>query len=125
VTTALRNVCVFDGGHLTEPTTVVLDGDLITAVDGAATGTVGEIVDGGGATLLPGLFDAHVHLGSPEDLAHLAECGITTALDMACWPPERVNSFRGTCPTSAAPACPPSAPAATTRTCPACPPRRS
>ena len=91
--TALTNVRVFDGVRLTEPTTVVIDGPLIGA---DATGA--ENVDCHGATLLPGLFDAHVHLNFPDDLIHLAEYGITTALDMACWPPKRVDSFRGQVP---------------------------
>jgi imidazolonepropionase-like amidohydrolase len=91
--TALVNVRVFDGTRLSEPATVVIDG---TVIGTDATGA--ETVDCGGATLLPGLFDAHVHLIFPEDLTNLADHGITTALDMACWPPERVNSFRGRVP---------------------------
>jgi imidazolonepropionase-like amidohydrolase len=90
---ALTNVRVFTGTTLTEPTTVILDGDVIgTDPTGAA------IVDCAGTTLLPGLIDAHVHLIVPDDLAALARHGITTALDMACWPVERVNSFRGQVP---------------------------
>ncbi|MGW5636486.1 amidohydrolase family protein [Streptomyces sp. NPDC003832] len=91
--TALRNVRVFDGTRLTEPTTVVIDGAVIGA---DATGA--EDVDCAGATLLPGLFDAHVHLILPDDLTALAGHGITTALDMACWPAARVDSFRGRVP---------------------------
>ncbi|MEU3509671.1 amidohydrolase family protein [Streptomyces longwoodensis] len=91
--TALTGVRVFDGTRLTEPTTVIIDGAVIgTDASGA------ENVDCQGATLLPGLIDAHVHLIFPDDLTHLAEYGITTALDMACWPPERVTSFRGRVP---------------------------
>ncbi|MFJ9173691.1 amidohydrolase family protein [Streptomyces sp. NPDC102360] len=91
--TALGNVRVFDGSRLSEPTTVVIDGSVIGT---DATGA--ETLDCGGATLLPGLFDAHVHLIFPDDLTNLARHGITTALDMACWPPERVDSFRGGVP---------------------------
>ncbi|WP_284748953.1 amidohydrolase family protein [Amycolatopsis sp. RTGN1] len=91
--TALTGVRVFDGAGLTEPTTVVVDGALIgTDVTGA------EALDCAGATLLPGLFDAHVHLLTPDDLRALAAHGVTTALDMACWPRERVDSFRGQVP---------------------------
>jgi dihydroorotase-like cyclic amidohydrolase len=62
-TTVVTNVRVFDGTRLTEPTTIVLDGDVI------GTGSVGaETVDGGGATLLPGLLDAHVHMNDRDEL---------------------------------------------------------
>ena len=91
--TVLTGVRVFDGAALTGPTTVVVDGPLIGA---DATGA--EIVDAAGATLLPGLFDAHVHLLTPDDLRALYVHGVTTALDMACWPRERVDSFRGQVP---------------------------
>ncbi|MEU8636465.1 amidohydrolase family protein [Amycolatopsis sp. NPDC048633] len=91
--TALTGVRVFDGTALTGPTTVVLDGPLIGS---DATGA--EIVDAAGATLLPGLVDAHVHLLTPDDLRALAAHGVTTALDMACWPRERADSFRGQVP---------------------------
>jgi len=45
--------------------------------------------------LLPGLIDAHVHLRDRSTLEQLASFGVTTALDMACAPPELVNSLRG------------------------------
>lgn len=91
--TALTGVRIFDGIRLTEPTTVVLDGTVIgTDVIGA------ETFDGAGATLLPGLFDAHVHMSNPEDLTALLDHGITTAFDMACFPVEKMHSYRGKTP---------------------------
>ncbi|MFF5175179.1 amidohydrolase family protein [Micromonospora sp. NPDC000089] len=66
----LSNVSLFDGRG-TEPaegvTVVVADG-LIQEVhtDGAGTSTDGERIDGGGGTLLPGLIDAHVHIGAVD-----------------------------------------------------------
>ncbi|MDX6743956.1 amidohydrolase family protein [Actinocorallia sp. A-T 12471] len=92
-TTVLTDVRVFDGARLTEATTVTIVGDVIG--EGAEAG---ETVDGAGATLLPGLFDAHVHLLTGDDMTALAAWGITTALDMACWPHQRVESFRGGVP---------------------------
>lgn len=89
VKTVLRNVRVFDGNGLTEPRAVVIDGTVI-AEDPAG----GHEVDAAGGTLLPGLIDAHVHLHSPESLVALASWGVTTGLDMACWPPELVASLR-------------------------------
>ncbi|MFF0628163.1 amidohydrolase family protein [Streptomyces sp. NPDC004296] len=86
--TALLNVRVFDGRRLTDPTTVVIDGGTIgTDAGGART------LDAGGAVLLPGLIDAHVHLHGPEFLDQLAAWGVTTGLDMAN-SPEQLASLR-------------------------------
>lgn len=87
--TAIRNVRVFDGHTLGGPTTVVIDGAVIGTDPAGA-----REVDGTGATLLPGLIDAHVHVERPENLESLAAWGVTTGLDMACWPVERVDALR-------------------------------
>ncbi|HVF32932.1 MAG TPA: amidohydrolase family protein [Acidimicrobiales bacterium] len=55
--TLLRGGRVFDGERLTGATTVVLDDSVIGIGEGAD-----EVVDLDGATLLPGLIDAHQHL---------------------------------------------------------------
>lgn len=90
--TVLVGVRVFDGERLSRPRTVVIDGSMIGANDDTAgAGTV----DAGGAVLLPGLIDAHVHLADRGTLEALASRGVTTALDMACWPVARVTSLRG------------------------------
>ncbi|RKT03640.1 imidazolonepropionase-like amidohydrolase [Streptomyces sp. 3211.6] len=87
--TALTNARVFDGRRLLGPATVVIDGGVIAAgPDGARE------VDAGGAVLLPGLIDSHVHLHGPENLRQLRDHGVTTALDMATWPPALVDSLR-------------------------------
>ncbi|MGH3500474.1 MAG: amidohydrolase family protein [Nocardioidaceae bacterium] len=85
----LRNVRMFDGRGLTEPRAVVIDGSVI-----GEDPTGAREFDATGATLLPGLIDSHVHLRDPRDLATLASWGVTTGLDMACWPVERVASLR-------------------------------
>ncbi|MDQ6910223.1 MAG: amidohydrolase, partial [Actinomycetota bacterium] len=90
VKTALTNVRVFDGSRLLEPDTVVIEGGLIGSDASGA-----RMIDGGGATLLPGLIDAHVHLSGVETLEKLSAFGVTTALDMATWPPALVASLRG------------------------------
>ncbi|MEW1637241.1 amidohydrolase family protein [Streptomyces sp. NPDC093801] len=87
--TALTNARVFDGRRLLEPATVVVDGGLIATDPGGA-----RVVDAGGAVLLPGLIDSHVHLHGPENLRQLRDHGVTTALDMATWPPALVDSLR-------------------------------
>jgi imidazolonepropionase-like amidohydrolase len=86
---ALTNVRVFDGRELLGPTTVVIEDGLVASDSAGA-----RMTDSGGATLLPGLIDAHVHLLNEEHLQQLAAFGVTTALDMGAWPPSMVDSLR-------------------------------
>lgn len=87
----LENVRVFDGTSFTDCQSVVIDGDIIgTNPDGAD-----EIIDGKEHFLIPGLIDAHVHLHHEGHLHALASYGITTALDMAMWPADKMNGLRG------------------------------
>ncbi|WP_103348869.1 amidohydrolase family protein [Amycolatopsis sp. CA-128772] len=88
--TALRNIRVFDGRELTGPSTVVIDGPVIGTDPAGA-----EVVEGGGAVLLPGLIDAHIHLQDRRTLEKLTGWGVTTGLDMATWPPSRLAALRG------------------------------
>ena len=54
---------LFDGtGGDPKPADVVIDGDRILSVGGPGTGDGDDVVDVAGATLLPGLFDCHVHV---------------------------------------------------------------
>lgn len=80
MTTAIVNARVFDGEHVLDGPTVVLDGALITAVGGEPP-VEADVVDARGATLLPGLIDAHVHT-SEDALALALRFGITTELEM-------------------------------------------
>ncbi|MFB9930168.1 amidohydrolase family protein [Amycolatopsis halotolerans] len=91
--TALRNARVFDGRGLSEPRTVVIDGPVLGTDPAGA-----REIDAAGATLLPGFIDAHVHLTEPEQLADLAAWGVTTGLDMACFPASRVTALRSAGP---------------------------
>jgi imidazolonepropionase-like amidohydrolase len=84
----LLNARVFDGQRLSEPRTVVIDGSVIGDDPSGA-----RQIDAAGSALLPGLIDAHVHLHGPQNLEALAAWGVTTGLDMACWPAELVASL--------------------------------
>jgi imidazolonepropionase-like amidohydrolase len=86
---ALTNARVFDGRELREPGTVVIDGGILSNDSAGA-----RIIDAGGAALLPGLIDAHVHLLNEGHLQQLADFGVTTALDMGAWPPAMVDALR-------------------------------
>ena len=89
--TAITNVRVFDGQRLTEPKTVVIDGELISE----DVTHPDEEIDGNGAVLLPGFIDAHVHLSSQEDVQKLCQAGVTTALNMGTLSPSLTSSPRG------------------------------
>lgn len=60
------NVRVFDGtaDTLSDPTTVVVRGNVIAAIGVDAKASSGEatVIDGRGQTLMPGLIDNHVHM---------------------------------------------------------------
>lgn len=81
----IRNVRVFDPakGLLTDPVSVVFDGNTITGVQPAdAPATPGEVlVDGEGGTLVPGLYEMHAHQSQNGALLNLA-AGVTSARDM-------------------------------------------
>lgn len=87
--TALTNTRVFDGCQLSDPCTVVIDGATIGTDSSGA-----QHIDAAGAVLLPGFIDAHVHAHSPQTLDTLASWGVTTGLDMACWPHSLVSALR-------------------------------
>ena len=78
----IGDVRVFDGARVLASQDVVVREGVITEVSKAVGGPAD--VDGRHHTLLPGLFDAHVHVDPhPETaLRQLAEMGVTTALDM-------------------------------------------
>jgi imidazolonepropionase-like amidohydrolase len=78
--TAITGARVFDGEKTLGVTTVLVDGGRISRI-GCDVPEGAEIVDGSGATLLPGLIDAHVHT-SEDALALALRFGVTTELEM-------------------------------------------
>ena len=83
---AIEHVRLFDSEQATTRVdqTVVIDGDHIATVGPSASATIpanARRIDGRGKTLLPGLFDMHVHVQALDGLLHIAS-GVTTARDM-------------------------------------------
>jgi imidazolonepropionase-like amidohydrolase len=78
------NVDVFDGYHILRGRTVMVEGGMIRSVTAAGVSPPDPavVIDGAGRTLLPGLIDAHVHIGHEETLEQAAALGVTTVLDM-------------------------------------------
>ncbi len=79
---AITNVRIFNGTRVIPRGTVVLKGRKIAAVGPKVAVPAGaEVIDGKGATLLPGLIDGHTHSWG-DVLARAAVFGVTTELDM-------------------------------------------
>src|SRR6185295_10730772 len=79
---AITNVRIFDGTRLIPRGTVVIKGRTIAAVGPRVAVPAGaEVIDGKGATLLPGLIDGHTHSWG-DVLTRAAIFGVTTELDM-------------------------------------------
>jgi imidazolonepropionase-like amidohydrolase len=78
--TAITNVRVFDGEAVVDRTSVLFDADRILAVGGPVPRDA-QVIEAAGATVLPGLIDAHVHTDE-EALALALRFGVTTELEM-------------------------------------------
>lgn len=83
---ALRidNVRIFDPATLalTAPSSVLVKGNRISAIEAPGKRGAGEtVVDGNGGTLLAGFHEMHGHLGQTDALMNLM-AGITTVRDM-------------------------------------------
>jgi imidazolonepropionase-like amidohydrolase len=81
----IRDVRVFDGEHVFEHRSVLIESGRIQWIRGSgAAAPNAEMIQGSDRTLLPGLFDAHVHMPyHAEGAAHQSLIlGVTTQLDM-------------------------------------------
>ena len=81
----INNVRVFDPATqaLTEPVSVVVTGKRITNIISVQSpSNEGEVlIDGGGGTLIAGMYEMHGHLGQNSALLNIA-AGITSVRDM-------------------------------------------
>ncbi len=85
-TLALRGATLIDatGADPTSAATVVVEDDQIVAIDGrAAAPNEAEVIDLEGLTVLPGLIDAHTHLGIAFELQHHGQAGTLPAAEVA------------------------------------------
>lgn len=81
---AYTDVRLFDGERVLEEVTVLVDDGEIVAIGAEVDvpeGT-GDVIEGRGRTLLPGLIDAHVHMADRPMLEQALVFGVTTGLDM-------------------------------------------
>lgn len=80
------NVDVFDGYRMLRSRTVTIENGMIqsvTVTEPRPSEDTSTAIDGHGMTLLPGLIDAHAHIGGSEQpLEQAAALGVTTVLDM-------------------------------------------
>ncbi|MBI1731496.1 MAG: amidohydrolase family protein [Gammaproteobacteria bacterium] len=84
--TVIRNVALFDParGRLLPRATVFVYDQRISAIheEDVAPPDDAHVVDGAGGTLIPGLWDMHVHLGSPWDGVQHMAAGVTNVRDL-------------------------------------------
>ena len=85
-TVAFTNADLFDAvsGKVIPGSTVIVERDRIIAVGPSASTKVpagAEVIDATGKTLMPGMWDMHVHLGDADGLFDIA-AGITTVRDL-------------------------------------------
>lgn len=81
----IRDVRIFDGERVLEHRSLLIENGKIRRIGDAKLKIANaEVIEGAGRTLIPGLFDAHVHIPERmEGTMHQAlVLGVTTQLDM-------------------------------------------
>jgi len=80
----IKNVKVFDPKtlSLTDPVSVLVEGEKIMAIEAAdAAGEDEIVIEGNGGTLVPGLYEMHAHTGDNGALLNIL-AGVTSFRDM-------------------------------------------
>jgi imidazolonepropionase-like amidohydrolase len=73
-----------EGSHFADDQTVIVDKGVIVQVGSAKSTMVprdAQVIDGSGKTLVPGLWDSHMHVGDDFSGPFLLSLGITSARD--------------------------------------------
>jgi predicted amidohydrolase len=83
----IRNISVIDGlsPEIQPDRTVVIFGNRIKAIGEEGKVAIprrAKVIDGRGQYLIPGLWDSHVHLNSPDPLPLFVANGITGVREM-------------------------------------------
>jgi len=63
-TTLLKAARLFDGHQMRAPGILVVKGDRIVSMNAGDAGSDAQVIDLGGATLMPGLIDCHTHVAA-------------------------------------------------------------
>ncbi len=63
-TTLLKAARLFDGHQMRAPGVLVVKGDRIVSMNAGDAGGDAQVIDLGGATLMPGLIDCHTHVAA-------------------------------------------------------------
>jgi len=91
--TTITNARTFNGEQILQATTLLIEDGVISSIGNDAIAVTGtDTFNGNNGILLQGLIDSHIHLHDPSNLKQLAQCGITTGLDMATRPPSLIRA---------------------------------
>ncbi|PMD48238.1 hypothetical protein L207DRAFT_574917 [Hyaloscypha variabilis F] len=83
--TFIQNVRIFDGHVITPPTSLYIDGEVISKPFKITPSTNVRYINAGNRIMIPGLIDAHIHIPDIEGQENITSWGVTTAMNMACW----------------------------------------
>jgi hypothetical protein len=83
--TVIHNVRIFNGYKTTPPTSLYIDGNVISKPFKITPSTEVRYINAGNRILIPGLIDAHIHVPDIGGQENITGWGVTTAMNMACW----------------------------------------